>query len=530
MRAAVVVLACLPCVAFGYSVELLKANGPPEQKIDLVILGDGYRAQDQAQLADDARRVMADLFNATPWKQYESLFNVRLVHVVSNQNGADRGSFGANRDTALGAYFFCGDVERLICLNYGDVAQVLADHAPDYDVTLIVVNDPKYGGSGGAFPVTSIDPTAPQIVVHELGHTVGGLADEYESPVPGFGPCGTECIEANATKNATASVKWSAWLPSSTPIPTPEGDPAYTADIGVFEGCRYEGVGVFRPKDETCMMRSLGEAYCAVCADQMTKSFWNRVPSMFDAVSPANGDVGQVCGDVQLSVVLPPGPAYQFAWFVDGGVVGGTGSTFTFTPGPETAEVTVRVRDNTALVRSDPGGILDDSVSWTIQGGGNVCQLGLCDVSAVCEADGGCTRTFKDAGEPCGVPSCSSGALTTIGTCDGFGGCTGAPTSELCGAYACDDASAACKTQCGTAADCAVGFECGNQVCFVDAGSPPVQETPDAGSPVITPPREVTLPVAVAEGPEAARCGCNASGAPLFLLMFAAAALRRRRY
>lgn len=520
----------LPAIAAAYPVEVLKQSGPADKRIDLVILGDGYRVQDQAQLTDDVKQFTAKLFDATPFKEYESLFNVRLIHVVSNQNGADRGSHGEQRDTALGAYFYCGNIERLVCIDHGSVASILSTHTPDYDVALVVVNDPKYGGSGGSIPVTSIDVNAAEIAIHELGHAVGGLADEYESPNPAYPPCGQECDEANATKNATASVKWSAWIATATPIPTPEDNATYAANIGVFEGCRFEAVGVYRPKDSDCKMKQLGQPYCSVCAEQMTKSFWNRVPTHFDAAQPFTADVGAVCGEVDFAVVLPPGPVYQYAWYVDGGVQAETGSTFRFTPGADVATVSVTVRDNTTLVRADPDGLLDDTTSWTVVGAGVTCLPGLCDVSAACGSDGGCERMRKDAGSVCGEPICRNGARTAIGTCDGAGGCVSAVISSSCGTYGCDDAGVDCRTSCRSAEDCAVGHQCESGICFADAGTPRLEPVePDSGV-VVTPPiREVKLPAATAEQPVAKSCGCGSAGAPVVVFALASVALRRRR-
>ena len=64
-------------------VETLMSNGPPGQRIDLVLMGDGYTASEQTALHDDAVALVASLFSLTPYKEYQSLFNVKLIHVVS---------------------------------------------------------------------------------------------------------------------------------------------------------------------------------------------------------------------------------------------------------------------------------------------------------------------------------------------------------------------------------------------------------------------------------------------------------------
>lgn len=525
MRAALLFSLLIPAVAFGYRVEVIQHSGAPSQRIDLVILGDGYRAQDQAQLTADATRMTSSLFAMAPWASYKALFNVRVVHVVSNQNGGDLGADGQMRDTALGATFNCQGTDRLLCIDSERVADVLSTHTPDYDLALVVVNDPKYGGAGGSFPTSSTNEFAGDIVIHELGHSLGGLADEYEAPYPGYPSCGAECPEANATVNPPGSPRWAQWISSSTPVPTPESDPTYSTEVGLFEGGRYQTTGVFRPVLSQCRMNSLLAPYCPVCGEQLIKSFWNRVPTMFDAKSPEVSALGEVCGDVTFSLLPTPvvGANYTFAWYVDDVAQPSTTSSFTFTPTLDAGTIKVVVRDNTVDVRSDPNLLLQDSFSWTVTGGGLSCPVGLCDVSATCGVDGGCDRVRRDAGEVCGAAVCANGAKSWIGTCDVVGECAGFGGSLSCGAYGCDDAGSECRTTCERSADCATGHECSSGVCFFDAG---VQILNDGG---FGSPAPIKLWLATAEQP-AAGCGCQASGAPsLILFAFAAAALLRRR-
>src|SRR5262245_59091162 len=132
-RAATLAAWAVAISAGAYPVETLIRSGPSSQRLDLVILGDGYREQDQEKLSYDARRLVKGLFGITPYQQYLGLVNVKLVHVVSNQNGADRGSYGAVRDTALGSFFYCADISTLLCVDYDLALNVAAQDAPDYD-------------------------------------------------------------------------------------------------------------------------------------------------------------------------------------------------------------------------------------------------------------------------------------------------------------------------------------------------------------------------------------------------------------
>lgn len=345
-------------------VEVLRDGGSPSNRIDVVILGDGYRAQDQAQLTSDATNVVNQLFAATPWKEYESLFNVSLVHVVSNENGADNGTYGATRDTALGAYYNCSGIDRALCINYGLVYSAANAAVPTYDFIVVVVNDPKYGGTGGSVATLSIHSLAPEILIHEMGHTIGKLADEYTDAYPAYPSCSGDCPEANATLNATATVKWSKWVDATTPVPTPTGS-GYSAKVGVFEGCRYKTTGVYRPFEHNCRMDILGVPFCSVCSEGQVLKFANLV-SFFDSHTPAGPTAVSACAQATFSVtpLVLDGSPLAYAWTVNG-VAQSAGTSLTV-DATSNLTVTVAATHTTALVRNDPSKLLTDTLTFPL--------------------------------------------------------------------------------------------------------------------------------------------------------------------
>lgn len=485
----------------AYPVDTIRTTGPASNRIDIVILGDGYTAADQTKFTQDATALTNTLFSATPWKEYAGLFNVRAIHVTSNQNGADNGSYGTTRDTALGAYYLCANIDRLICIDSSAVYNIASQATPDYDLLVVLVNDPKYGGSGGAISVASTNSSSAEIMIHELGHTLGGLADEYESAYPGYPACGTDCPEPNATPNATSTVKWKSWIPTGTPIPTPEGNASYTNNIGVFEGARYLTSGVYRPKDTNCRMRVLGAPYCSVCTEAMVKAFWNRV-SMFDAKAPAASSSAPLCSALQFNVTQPAlfTPTYFYSWTVNGAGQSANSASYS-TNVSGNLNVTLKVQDSTALVRNDPTKILEDSTSWTVTATGGSCGGGsVCMSAGTCLADGGCSSTPLAQGTSCGTASCSNGTLTSASSCDGAGTCVSG-TQTSCGGYTCASSSS-CRTSCSLQSHCKSGFECVMGQCLTigtnDAGT---SNPPDAG--VTQPDAGSTQPDAGVSGPDA---------------------------
>ncbi len=364
-------------IAAAYEVEILEQNGDPANRIDIAILGDGYRTYDQQKMTDDAAALVSALWSETPFMQYRDFFNINLVHVVSNEDGADYGMYGptVERDTALGAYFFCYDIEHLLCVLNSTTISVAAEHVSDFDVLVVMVNDTKYGGSGGMVSVFSVHANATEIMGHEFAHTFAGLADEYDAPQPDFPECSGDCPEPNASLHSTYDdIKWNPWIAPKTPLPTPE-TADYGDTVGAFEGCRYQVAGVFRPW-LSCKMNVLGQPFCPVCAEAMVLGFYDRI-SPIDSYAPPIEEVIHIMEDesVTLTVAgpIPEPDTLRVSWQVDGEVVEDNSFTFVAdgaTLGSGEFEITALMEDTTPLVRNDPEALLQSSVTWAIRVGG----------------------------------------------------------------------------------------------------------------------------------------------------------------
>ena len=176
----VLVSAAMAARAFAEPVTTIRNSGDPANRVDIVILGDGYTAGELPRYANDVERLVNGLFAQQPFREYQRYFNVHRIDVTSPGSGADHPHLGIFKETALGASYNCFGIQRLLCVEEHRVFDVLiASIAPDQrDVILVIVNDPEYGGSGGPVAVTSIHPDVVELVLHELGHSFGLLADE----------------------------------------------------------------------------------------------------------------------------------------------------------------------------------------------------------------------------------------------------------------------------------------------------------------------------------------------------------------
>lgn len=325
----------------------------------MVIVGDGYTLAERAKFESDANDFLNKFFIADPYLTYKNYFNVHAVFVASNQSGADHPP--ALVDTAFDATYNCQQIERLICVSTAKVTNALAAAgvSPSMrDIPIVLVNDTEYGGSGGAVAVTSLHPQAPEIILHEVGHSFGLLADEYTDSPP---PCNLsfEPSAANATLvNTRDSIKWKAWVASTTAMPTT------TTTLGIpgaYQGADYCVSGKYRPTFDS-KMRSLGRPFDQINSEQLVKRIYNFV-SPIDSSLPVAGT--SVIGNRSFSVTTLAPSRLQTLWSIDGRGAGtGTGVVV-----PDTDscphQVGVTVSDPTMMVRSDPSGVLTKSLSWS---------------------------------------------------------------------------------------------------------------------------------------------------------------------
>jgi hypothetical protein len=153
----------------------------PRDKVDLLLMGDGYTATEMEKWHRDARRMVETLFAASPFKEHCQDFNVWAVDTPAEESGVARPSDGIFRRSPLRAAYDAFGSERYV-LTFDNKRLREAASAAPYEFIEIVVNDRKYGGGGifNLFATVSADNAfTPYVFVHEFGHHFAGLADEY---------------------------------------------------------------------------------------------------------------------------------------------------------------------------------------------------------------------------------------------------------------------------------------------------------------------------------------------------------------
>jgi len=292
----------------------IQKSGDPAEKVDFLIIGDGYTAAERPKFEKDAQRLTEMLFSVAPFKEHRSDFNVWGLCPPSEESGISRPSTGVHRRSRVGATYDAFGSERYVLTFENRLLRDVASFAP-YDFIEILTNSRTYGGGGifGLFSTVAADSVwSPYVFVHEFGHHFAGLADEYYTSDVAYEPA-TDRVEP-WEPNATAlldpkNLKWKDLVSPGTPIPTPWNKAAFEAHskeiqklrrqiraenrpeeemdalfrrqkaeemkmlsaernadkVGAFEGAIYEAKGYYRPQVDCIMFSRNDVPFCAVC-------------------------------------------------------------------------------------------------------------------------------------------------------------------------------------------------------------------------------------------------------------------------
>jgi hypothetical protein len=296
-----------------HKIDIILDNGPASQKLDIVILGDGYSTSEMEKFRKDVTRLTDVLLSAEPFKSRKKDINIRAIETPGSQSGVTKPQPGVFKRSPLSISYSIFGSERYALTFDNKTVRNIASEVP-YDLMIILINEKTYGGGGiyNLYSAVSADNKfAGYMMVHEFGHHMGGLADEYYTSSVSYEAqkITVEPWEPNVTalldKN---NLKWKSLIEPGTPLPTPWNKEAfdnygymiqkerdslrqanvpenlmedlftqqynketqffsaekYAGKVGAFEGCDYTQKGLYRPQLD-CIMYTRHMKFCEVC-------------------------------------------------------------------------------------------------------------------------------------------------------------------------------------------------------------------------------------------------------------------------
>lgn len=224
---------------------------------------------------------------------------------------------------------------------------MLAANVPFYDQAVVLVNSPEYGGCAGVFSFFSKHSSANEIMVHELGHSFLGLADEYY-----FAPTGEK---PNKTQdNNPQTNRWRNWIGTNA--------------VDIYPHA--ENPSWFRPH-QACAMRYLGNPFCAVCSEATIERI-HQLLGPIEAFSPSDAvlEAGQNDVNFAVDLIYPNPNTLEFTWELNNDLIDDQNAAITIANADLVEgnnSLVFSVVDNTSLVRTDNHAAIHiNTVSWTI--------------------------------------------------------------------------------------------------------------------------------------------------------------------
>ena len=382
----------------------IQVTGPPAERLNLVILADGYTADEQQEFRDDVERNLNVQWSIEPFRSYRHYFNVYRLEIVSQDSGisCDPDDGNVRRNTPLRLNFAntcpapplargvtygpaltpgtgCTELNAPGCSGTQQHNLFMSTYLAPLGVvgqnvqTLAIANTFTYGGIGGTQATTSGgSPQGPLISTHELGHSLGQLSDEYPyssrdvvRPCYAGGEPGSfhHTIYTDVQQMVADQHKWWRWI----------GEESLSGGIiGLWEGGNTFPCGIRRPSQHS-MMRWLGNYFDQVGREHMTYRITGRRNA--NAMALVHTPLGEV-GPEDVLWVETQHPKFHeltVTWQVNGVAVPDTGNSRNLELADLDVEpgdvVQVTVKDETDWVR-DPafkdGPRLTQTRQWTV--------------------------------------------------------------------------------------------------------------------------------------------------------------------
>ena len=283
----------------------LVRHGPSADRLDIVLVAEGFSARSEGDFYLYAKGVVETLREHEPFARYWRYINVHALYAPSPGDGIGR--LKADARTLFGSHFREREgtgVEADVAKIQAEVLIGLPDDV-DADQIAVICNDPRDGGTahGDTVSLSTIVDLG-TTVVHELGHTLGTLGDEYNGQVApdiarkwlvSKARPNLSSVEISApgpfgelSREVKLQVPWAHWIEAETQVPTgraPRGrmigrydeeDERDQGALGLYLGGLHTWSGIYRPRSICTMRKSRHGTFCEPCAESLILAIYER--------------------------------------------------------------------------------------------------------------------------------------------------------------------------------------------------------------------------------------------------------------
>lgn len=270
----------------------LQVVGPLSQQPAFVFVSSGFTTAEKKDFDDKVSGLVSflqgtqaspDKVSPKPYSRYYSTFNMYSVFHPSVQAGASH-PLPAGDGTVVKNNLDCAYGEnsyRILSCNRAKVSLVgsYAPPPPQRAVYVVIVNDVLFGGTGGG-RICSVyaGSRLPVVMIHEMGHAMADLSDEYDYAVNE-----QKVVPLKNCHYSVDSPPWNQWiLAGIIPRPTPV--------------CTY--TNYFKPTPSACLMESEQPTMCPVCGQSVVSILYTegmslaapRYPGSYETLYVKNGE------------------------------------------------------------------------------------------------------------------------------------------------------------------------------------------------------------------------------------------------
>jgi len=353
-------------IAQTFPVTTIVNNGNDGNRINLSYLPDGFKSSELNNFINEVTDFNNQLFSQPPFSNYINFFNAYAVRVPSSDSGADHPGTATDESepaipvSSVNTYFESTfdyfNIHRLLYPTANSkLFNVLTMNTPQYDQSIVIVNHPEYGGSGGTHATTSINSNGAEIAIHEIGHSFAGLNDEY------YAGDFYAAENYNMTQETDPTmVRWEEWYGEQ--------------GVAIYQHCCGGQSSTWYRPHQNCKMRSLGSPFCAVCTQRMIDVIYSLI-SPIDAYTPSQNMIpfNGTSQSFSLDLILPQPNTLNVEWLLNGSLYASNVDNIILNSNDlnnGNNMLKAVVIDETSLSRTYlPGDGYEFSVTWTITNG-----------------------------------------------------------------------------------------------------------------------------------------------------------------